>query len=206
MIRTIKIKDTKKCLECKEVFKIFKTTDQFCSPKCYHSYNKPEKIEARHREAKESVRGDNVFEYLQTEINKIIRLIDRGHKCISSGLEYGKFYPNAGHYYSVGSNKTLRYNLLNIYVQSANDNNEGGGKGSNYGNGLIETFGMDVFNEINSLPSKYKRIDLTRLEAREALKICRQITKEIQIADAIFSTDYRIQVRKTLNKRIGIYN
>ena len=195
----------KPCLWCKKHFKMYRTTDQFCSKPCHTKYNSEDEILKRYAEAKESVKGDNVFENLQTWINKIVRLIDRGHKCISSGLEYGKYYPNAGHFYSVGSNPSLRFNLLNIFNQSANDNNQGGGKGSNYCNGLIQTFGQDIFEEINSLPSKYKRIDLTRLEAKQALIICRGIAKELQMADVIFSTDYRIEVRKKLNERIGIY-
>lgn len=196
----------KPCLWCNTPFKMFKTTDQFCSRTCYTKYNAEDEVLKRFAEAKDSVRGNNVFENLQREINKIVRLIDRGHKCISSGLEYGKYYPNAGHYYSVGSNKTLRYNLLNIFNQSASDNNQGGGKGSNYGNGLIQTFGQLVFDEINALPSKYKRIDLNQQQAKEAIKVCRTITKELQQADVIFSTEYRIEVRKKLNQRIGIYN
>lgn len=201
----IKIKDTKKCLVCKAPFKIFKTTDQFCSRPCYHKYHDPKEIENRHKELKELVRGDNCFEYLQKEINKIVRLIDRGHPCISSGLAYGKYYPNAGHYYSVGSDPTLRYNLMNIFNQSANDNDNAGGKGSNYGKGLIDTFGLKIFEEINSLPSVYKRIDLTKQDVHQARKEVKEILKELQMQDIIFSTDYRIEVRKTLNQRIGIY-
>ncbi len=204
-MRIKKIKQ-KSCKQCGELFTpMYSTIQPVCSPKCAVKYNKPTNVKKRVKEIKQNIYGDNVFENLQTWINKIVRLIDRGHPCMSSGIEYGKYYPNAGHFYSVGSNPSLRFNLLNIFNQSANDNNQGGGKGSNYGNGLIQTFGQEIFEEINSLPSKYKRIDLTRQEAKQALNICRGIAKELQMADVIFSTDYRIEVRKKLNERIGIY-
>lgn len=204
-MRTIKPKTHANCLFCKERFKKFKTTDQFCSAPCKLKFEAPKEVEKRHKELKQLVHGDNCFEYLQKEINKIVRLIDRGHPCISSGLPYGKFYPNAGHYYSVGSNETLRYNLMNIFNQCANDNDKNGGKGSNYGKGLIDTFGLKIFEEINSLPSVYKRIDLTKQDVQQARKEVKAILKELQMQDIIFSTDYRIEVRKKLNARIGIY-
>ena len=195
----------KRCHKCKKPFKQFKSTDKYCSVYC-HSLDVAEKeIKKKVTGYRLAVRGDNVFKYLQDEINKIVRLIDRGHECISSGYKYGSYEVAAGHYFSVGSNKSLRYNLLNIYAQSFSDNNHKGGKGSNYGLRLKEVFGAEVRDEIEGLVAKYPYIGLKAQDAKKALTICRQIVKELEQNDIMFSTEYRILVRKKLNERIGIY-
>lgn len=195
----------KKCKVCQIFFKAFKSTDQVCSYKCYIEYNDEKEILKRFNEAKKAVNDKLVYKYLQDEINKIVRLIDRGHECITSGAKYGNYTVNAGHYFSVGSNASLRYNLLNIYNQSQSDNSHKGGKGSNYGLRLKEVFGENVRNEIEGLVAKYPSVHLSKLEAKEALKKAKQISKELEQIDIVFSTDYRIEVRKKLNERLGIY-
>jgi len=50
---------------------------------------------------------------LEIEINAIVRLIDKGHDCISGGFKDYKMH--AGHLYSVGAFPSIRFNLLNIY-------------------------------------------------------------------------------------------
>lgn len=202
---TIKIKTHKKCLNCSKKFKLYKTTDKFCCHACEREYMSDEKIKERFEDCKKAVKGDAVFETLQALINTIVRLIDRGQPCISSGTEYGKYVVNAGHYISRGANKTLRYHLLNIFNQSESDNWKKGGKGSTYSARLKEVFGQEVRDEIESLPAKYPTLKLTKLEAKEKCKIAGQIIKELKAQDIIFSTEYRIEVRRKLNERLGIY-
>lgn len=147
----------------------------------------------------------NVFEYLQDEINLTVRLIDKGHPCMTSNASYGNYVVNAGHFYSVGSNPTLRYNLLNIFNQSQNDNSYKGGKGSNYGQSLKDTFGQAVRDEIESLPAKYKELHLSPIQAREALKRVRAINRVLAAEDRLYTTEERIEMRRHLNQEIGIY-
>lgn len=147
----------------------------------------------------------NVKKLLEAKINKIVRFIDNGHPCISSGVHFGGYTVAAGHYYSVGSNPSLRYNLLNIYGQSFSDNSHGGGKGSDYGSNLIKLFGLEVFEEINSLPERYKSMHFSLDELLKANKECTQIIKELSSTNLNWSTEERITARRELNKRIGLY-
>lgn len=195
----------KKCKICQRDFTPYKSTDKVCSYLCSVKLAEQVEIEKKFKVLKMNVQLENSKERLQDLINKIVRLIDRGHPCISSGTPYGKYLVDAGHFYSVGSNPTLRYNLLNIFAQSRSDNDRKGGKGSNYGLSLKETFGADVRDEIESLPAKYKSIHLTNEEANEACKKARQMIKALESIDTVLSTDNRILLRKKLNEDLGIY-
>lgn len=211
---------SKKCKGCGVSFMPYTTLSQCCSIKCSLKYNENKKkikeakmrevlteteINARVKSFKKNFYEVNVFKYLQSEINHIVRIIDAGHPCISSGLAYGKYLPNAGHYFGVGAHPALRYNLLNIYNQSKKDNDELGGNGATYGLGLKNTFGDDIRNEIERLITKHSTLHLSPLEASEKLKTARSITKELFKECKTYSIDQRINLRKILNNRIGIY-
>lgn len=196
----------KKCKQCGNSFAPYYSSLQVvCSPECALKFNSKKEADKRVKQMKVNIKNDTAYETLQALINTIVRLIDRGHDCISSGTKYGQYKVAAGHYYSVGSNPTLRYNLLNIYNQSWSDNGHKGGKGSNYGLRLKEVFGADVRDEIEGLVSKYPTLKMTRKEALEYCKIAGQIIKELKDIEIIFSTEYRIEVRKKINERLGIY-
>lgn len=210
----------KTCKWCKAKFTPYTTLSQCCGIKCSLAYNndKKEKKMAKMKEVlteeeiNERVKGFkkkfyevSVFKYLQNEINKIVRLIDIGHPCISSSLPYGKYFPNAGHYFGVGAHPALRYNLLNIFNQSKKDNDELGGKGSTYGLGLKETFGEDIRNSIEDLVAKYPTLRLSPEEAKEKLSVARKIVKELQEDNKTYDTRQRIELRIILNNRIGLY-
>jgi hypothetical protein len=195
----------KRCKVCPMFFKPYKSTDMFCSHQCSKVYFDEKEVEKRFKEAQRAINDKLVYTDLQNAINKIVRLIDRGHECMTSKAKYGTYEVNAGHFFAVGSNPAIRYNLLNIFNQSQNDNFRKGGKGSNYGLRLKEVFGEDIRNEIEGLVAKYPSLHLSKPEAREALKKARQIIKELEQVDIVFSTEYRIEVRRKLNERIGIY-
>lgn len=196
----------KKCKQCGNSFTPYYSALQVvCSPECALKFNSKKEADKRVKQMKVNIKNDTAYETLQALINTIVRLIDRGHDCISSGIKYGEYRVAAGHYYSVGSNPTLRYNLLNIYNQSWSDNGYKGGKGSNYSLRLKEVFGDDVRDEIEGLVSKYPTLKMTRKEALEYCKIAGQIIKELKDIEIIFSTEYRIEVRKKINERLGIY-
>jgi len=67
---------------------------------------------------------------LQTLINKIARLIDTGKGCHSCNHGWdGNFTRqiHGGHFYSVGSNEYIRFNIFNIYSQCSICNHRKGG-------------------------------------------------------------------------------
>lgn len=196
----------RRCLHCRKFFDEDKSDFiLWCSEYCKIAYNDIKEVKNRFKAIKQKVNEDNIFKSLQDTINAIVRRIDMGHPCISSGTPFGRYKVAAGHYFSVGSNPTLRYNLLNIYNQSWSDNGYKGGKGSSYSLRLKEVFGEEVRDEIEGLVAKYKRIDLTPKEAKDAKREANLILKEINQNPKIFTVKERIELRREFNKRIGIY-
>lgn len=139
---------------------------------------------------------------LQVEINTIIRLIDEGQPCIARNSMIGK--RNAGHYWSVGSNDTIRYHLDNIHIQSEYSNSFKSGDTLNYQIGIDKTYGSEYLAHMNGLKST-PVIKLSIPVIKEKILICRQIVKELKNANTVYYPSERLSLRKEFNKRIGIY-
>jgi hypothetical protein len=139
---------------------------------------------------------------LQKEINTIVRLIDNGHPCIATKSFGGKM--NAGHYISIGSNSTIRFHLENIWLQSEHSNMWKSGDTLRYQEGIVELFGKDYLDHLNSL-KMIPAIKLSINDLKEKILICRIFVKELKNCNKIFSNMDRISIRKELNAKIGIY-
>lgn len=205
----------KKCKECKTYFQPNKPLKYICSIPCAIAHTKKLKQVKELKEWKKYKRGkeeemktlSDYYKDLEKEINQIVRYIDKGHECISSGKK--RYQVNAGHLYSVGAFPALRFNLLNIYNQSVDDNLYRGGNGVIYKERIKEVFGVEVAEEIESLKGKHKILDLTIPEVKATIKIARRINrrlkKQTEDQDRPFTTEERISVRRELNEEIGLY-
>lgn len=142
---------------------------------------------------------------LELEINGIVRLIDKGHECISGGFEWGKYKVHAGHLYSVGGSPSIRFNLLNIFGQSEHDNLHLHGNGAVYLERVKVIFGKEVFDEISDLRHTYPELKANIPEIKQAIFVAKQIRKSIIKMDTFFETEERINLRRTYNKMIGLY-
>lgn len=205
----------KTCKICKVKFELKKPLQQVCSPACAiflaeknkAKNEKKEKTKIK-RELRESAKTISAYrKELQIIVNKIVREIDAGFNCISSGRAY-KTNDQAGHYYSVGAYPNLRFNLHNIYSQSVADNLYKSGNPIGYTKGLIETFGDGWISIVTKLPEEYRTIKLDKedikqciLNAKDFLKIVQEYKKENEL-----KTSHRIYLRNLGNKTIGIYN
>jgi predicted DNA-binding protein YlxM (UPF0122 family) len=215
MISTIKPKKPKDkaCRKCKEVFSPKMPLQVVCSLKCSIELakEKAEKKEAKEWKERKKVLKDKTkkkpeYEHdLEVEVNHIVRLIDKGHECISSGRP--KYTPNAGHYFSVGSSPSIRFNLLNIFNQSVHDNMYEGGAPREYLEGIRKTFGEEIANEITELKAKYPEIKLSIPEIRETIKVARQCVRDLMKveSDKPYTTEERIELRRQYNNILGIY-
>jgi hypothetical protein len=200
----------KSCKICKIKFEPFKPLQQVCSPACAillaDKVKEKERVKVK-KELKEKIKGSADYRKdLQVVINAIIREIDAGHNCISSGRPY-KTNDQAGHYYSVGAYPNLRFNLHNIYSQSVADNLYKSGNQIGYTKGLIREFGEDWLKLVTKLPEEYREIKLDKedikqsiLNAKDFLKIVQEYKKENELM-----TSHRIYLRNLGNKTIGIY-
>jgi hypothetical protein len=204
----------KSCKICKVKFEPFKPLQQVCSPACAillaeKNKGKNEKREKTKikKELRESAKTISTYrKELQIIINKIVREIDAGFNCISSGRPY-KTNDQAGHYYSVGAYQSLRFNLHNIYSQSVADNLYKSGNPIGFTQGLIREFGEDWLKLVTKLPEQYREIKLDKedikqsiLNAKGFLKIVQEYKKENEL-----KTSHRIYLRNLGNKTIGIY-
>jgi len=143
---------------------------------------------------------------LQRKVNTLVRLIDKGHVCISSGRKSGQM--QAGHYWSVGSHPELRFHLFNIWAQTATDNNYHSGNPVGYKDGIINAFGDEVFELITGLKGQFTDVSLMKHEIEMKItvvnELIRQMNKRHEV-DGILSHQERIDFRIMFNKKIGIY-
>lgn len=169
-----------------------------------------EKKEAKEKDQllkayKENVKDLSAYkkDFQDNYINKIVRLIDRGHPCMSSGRS--NYTAHAGHVKSVGAHENIRFNLLVIYAQSDSDNTYGGGNVSRFRDGIESTFGKELLDEIDGLSLKYKEIRIRKVDIVEAKLVAARIIKELESEDRVLNNQERIERRRAYNQRLGIY-
>lgn len=165
--------------------------------------NKVKSIETKQAKEKLKTRSDWEAD-LQKEINLIVRLIDKGHPCISSGRNLGKSY-DAGHLMGRQSHPQIRYHLFNIFSQSVHDNQWKSGNQLEFVNGIEKTFGTKVKDYCLSLKG-LEPLRLTVDEIKDKISVARSIVKWLKLQDRMFYVSERIELRKEFNKTIGIYN
>lgn len=143
---------------------------------------------------------------LEKEVNTIVRYIDKGHGCVSSGRPLGndtrKF--DAGHLFTVKANPTIRFNLFNIYGQSIHDNRDKSGNEIEYFLRLETVFSK----ELQDFTVKLKQIQplhLTKDELRDKTQIARSLIKWLKLQDRIFTNEERISLRNDFNNKLAIY-
>jgi hypothetical protein len=144
---------------------------------------------------------------LQSLINKLARLIDNKFEyfsCIDCQKDMG-IHIDGGHYISVGSNATLRFNLHNIHAQKrgCNRDERQGSRNVGYYKGLINRYGKEYADFVdNGLQEKYKYLGLKNEEVYQTVKIVRGIIKNFDTYDFKDA----LHARDQLNIIIGIYD
>ena len=199
-----------KCKKCKSDFKPTQPLQIACSLPCAIELaklkvekDKEQKWKERQREHKESKKDH--FKLLQKEINLIARLIDHNQLCISCQKVPKKI--NGCHYKSVGGHASLRYNLFNIYSGCEKCNSELGGNVHGFDNGLIEVFGKEFWEYLKfQFLQDFPLLQMKKEDAKDKLKIARQISKELKDNLIKRSASERLEMRKIINERLGIYD
>lgn len=202
---------SKKCKVCGDLFVPTQPLQMVCSAKCAYEYQKKQrkdKIKTDWRNKKKALKKtlqtkSEVEKILQKEINTIVRLLDKGHECISSGRSLGKSY-DAGHLYTTKANPTIRFHLMNIFAQSVHDNQHLSGNELQYFIRLKEVFGEDVQEEILKL-KQIPPLHLTKEDVRDVIPIARGIIKWLKLQNRKFTLEERISLRREFNKKLGIY-
>jgi len=168
------------------------------------SISKAEKKD-KDKKIRESLKTKSDYEKdLQKEINTIIRLIDKGSVCISTLKPLNDKF-DAGHYFSVGSTPTLRFNLFNIYAQSVHANQHLSGDSINFIEGIRFMYGKEHAEYVSGLRARYKLIKLYIDDIKEKIIIARDIVKRLKLLTVNLDSEKRLFMRKIYNQRLGIY-
>ncbi len=202
-----KLKD-KKCAVCGTAFTPFNSLAKVCSVKCSAEYGRKKAWESEKKERIEKLKthGEREDE-LQTVVNEIVLLIDKGLNCISCGAKVSyDNRANAGHRFAVGGNNTLRFNLHNIFSQNVCCNKWKNGNPDGYDEGLISMYGKDYYEYVKfELKRLYPQVKLTAIELMEKRAIAMKIRNELKKAGKVYSPSERIELRNRINEQIGIY-
>lgn len=110
----------------------------------------------------------------QAAFNAFIRERDKGNPCISCGKpDNGQHQRHASHYRSVGACSSLRYDERNVHASCSVCNNYLSGNLANYRVVMIEKFGSDLVEWLESQPKslKWTREMLEGIEKQYKLKL-----------------------------------
>lgn len=176
---------------------------------CILTYSKELKLKEWEKQSKKQnnkpkVKKKTVKEYLQTDINKLARLIDKhfNYKCIDCGKTMKVVH--GAHFKNVGGNENIRYNLHNIHSARAYCNVYSSEHKKGYVEGIKKRYGNDYLELLeNGLKSKYTFLGLKENELKEALKQVRICIR--QFNSLILGCEDGKEAREMFNKKIGIY-
>lgn len=164
-----------RCKCCKEKYEAKFFLQKFCMVhddciKAFVGYSKVLSAKAWIKDAK--IRNDalktnkDYLKELQVVFNKFIRLRDKDKGCISCGTPLTSKY-DAGHFYSVGSTPTLRFNEDNVHGQCVYCNQHLHANIHAYTERLPLRIGEESFELLKSLKNglcKYDNTELTELK------------------------------------------
>lgn len=132
---------------------------------------------------------------LQKVINKIAVTLDKDEPCLARPLDRNNRY-EGGHVIPVSRYKSLRYNLWNIHKQGSISNRSLMDDQLML-EGVERRYGKEKREYLEGLHKEYPTLKLSKVELLEALKIARQILRELDSGKKL--------TRDEINKRLNIY-
>jgi hypothetical protein len=188
-LNDIKIKP-KPCKVCKEIFQPARMIQPVCfnfdcmlayanksAEKAALAREKKAKRETKEKLAKIKTRQEHLKD-AQRFFNIYIRVRDEALPCISCGRFHNGQY-HAGHYRTVGSSPSLRFEVSNCHKQCAPCNNHLSGNIVNYRLALIKKIGLEKLEWLEG-PHEAKHYSIEEIQA---IKVkYKQMTKELKDA------------------------
>lgn len=162
----------KKCKVCKNPFTPQRPLQMVCGILCANKYlakRKEVKDKKDLSEMKKSLlTHKDYLKMLQVVFNSYIRERDKGKGCISCGTPLvNKF--DAGHYFSVGGNASLRFDEDNVFGQCVFCNQHKHGNLIEYGERLPLRIGKVAFEQL-----KARRNDVNKLSIPELIELTKE--------------------------------
>jgi hypothetical protein len=129
------------------------------------SINKKRRKQVRAAQRKKINGSDRALQtkLAQQAVNAFVRLRDKDKPCISCGRHHGGQY-HAGHYRSVGSAPHLRFNTRQIHKQCQPCNMHLSGNIINYRRSLVDKFGQEYVEQIES-DSKVRKFSIDDIKS-----------------------------------------
>ena len=147
----------KKCKVCKEPFEQYNSLISWCSPGCGYKLSQSKIKEKKANEWK--IEKKQLRERLKTlgqyemdakkSFQKWVRLRDADKPCISCG-EFVKDLWDGGHYFKAELFSGLIFDPRNCHKQCRKCNRYDGGNEIQYRLGLVERYGLDFVNKLES--------------------------------------------------------
>jgi len=177
----------KTCKYCKQKFTPERPKAICCSPDCAYDYglkvkSKAEAIQKQEDRKIIKMKLDAIktrsewMKETQTEFNAYIRIRDDKEPCISCGRHHQGQY-HAGHYRSVGSNPSLRFDELNVHKQCSVCNNHKSGNLIEYRINLVKKIGQTGLDYLEG-PHEPKKYSIDEL--KEIKSTYKQKAKELK--------------------------
>jgi hypothetical protein len=164
-------------------------------------YNSEKEIKKR----VESIKVDNmeVFkERLQTKIQEISRLIDKGLPCLATKAIPKQMH--GGHVFARGGNSYMAMNLHNIHRQSAQSNHFQNDDGL-MKEGLKNEYGEDYLEFVSNL-RRTPNPNLNNMEYASIYKKACKVANKLINLNQEYSLKKRIELRNEVNLELGIYD
>lgn len=200
-----------RCKVCKDKFDAKFFNQKTClNPECILEYSKEVKLKEWDKQSKKAnkpttIKKKSVKEYLQTDINKLSRMIDGyfNYNCIDCDNPFNKSIHGA-HFHNVGGNENIRFNLHNIHASRSYCNVYNSEHKKGYVIGLEKRYSYEYLQYVDKeLSIKYSYLGLNETELKEALKNTRKCIREFE--ELIKGFNNGKDSREFFNKKIGIY-
>ena len=179
----------KNCRVCGSEFEPFNSLAVVCSVACSINYAATSRAATEAKKARRRERAarrrdletvPELTKKAQRAFNRFIRARDRGKPCISCGREYD-YRPNqwdAGHFISVGSDPSRRFDPRNCHGQCKKCNRFKSGNAVGYERGLVERFDQGIVDYLKGpSPIQNYRHDELRQIAKEYNFKARELEK-----------------------------
>ena len=178
-----------KCINCKTNFEQYQFNNKFCRKidcqiekwqwiKQQQQSKQKKEWKERKSKLKESVKTHKDYlNDLQKIFNTFIRIRDKKLGCVSCGKPFNNKY-DAGHFYSVGSSCSVRFNELNVNGQCVRCNRDLHGNIHAYTERLPLKIGIDSFNELKRLRNVYNKYTINEL--KDLKKVYKQKIKDLE--------------------------
>lgn len=154
----------KKCAVCELDFTpVYSTLQQVCSPLCAIKFNSEKEIDKRHNQLKIESRKLSWFEDVARKIFQLwIRLRDKDLPCISCGAANTKF--DAGHYFKAELYSGMIFDEDNVHKQCCTCNDILEANLHEYRKGLIQRYGLEYVERLESRSDANRKKSWTREE------------------------------------------